>query len=140
MACKNTGGVILAALHGKSGNVKIGSNAVAEIDEWSLDVSRKTHATTHFAGSGLPWETFAAGLAGADAKFKGRLDMTDTNGQVALWNSITSDTPLSLVLYTDATHNFAFSAIVQKFSGKAPVGDLETVDWDLKITGAATYT
>lgn len=130
----------MTAIHGKGGNVKVGANTVAEIDGWGLDVDRDTHETTKFAAGSLPWKTFAAGLTGASAKFNGRLDMTDTNGQLALWNSLTSDSPLSLVLYTDATHNFAFSAIVTKFGGKAPIGDLETVDWDLQITGAVTYT
>jgi hypothetical protein len=130
----------MTALHGKGGSVKIAAAVVAEIDEWNLDVSRKTHGTTKFGASSLPWETFAAGLAGADVKFKGRLDMTDTAGQVALWNSITSDTPLTLTFFTDATHNFAVSAIVTKFAGKSSVSDMQTVDWDLKVTGAATYT
>ena len=130
----------MAALHGKGGNVKISTNTVAEIDEWQLDVDRSTHDTTKFGLAGLPWKTFAAGLVGVTGKFQGRLDMTDTNGQLALWNSLTSDTPLSISLYLDATHNFAFSAIVEKFGGKAPIKDMETVSWDLKITGAATYT
>jgi len=130
----------MAALHGKGGNVKVSTNTVAEIDEWSLDVNRETHETTKFGAASLPWKTFAAGLVGASAKFSGRLDMTDTNGQLALWSSLTSDTPLSISLYLDATHNFAFSAIVEKFGAKAPIGDMETVDWQIKITGAVTYS
>lgn len=130
----------MAALHGKGGLVKVASATVAEIDDWSLDVDRDTHDTTKFAAGTLPWKTFAAGLVGASAKFNGRLDMTDTNGQLALWNSMTSDTPLSLSLYLDATHNFAFSAIVEKFGAKAPIKEMETVDWTVKITGAVTYT
>lgn len=130
----------MAALHGKGGNVKVGANTVAEIDEWSLDVDRDTSETTKFGAGSLPWKTFAGGLAGAAAKFSGRLDMTDTLGQLALWSSITSDTPVTLSLYLDATHNFGFSAIVDKFSAKAPIKDMETVDWSLKVTGAVTYT
>jgi predicted secreted protein len=130
----------MAVLHGKAGNVKNGANAIAEIDNWTLDVSRDTHETTKFAAGSLPWKTFVAGLTGASAKFSGRLDMTDTNGQLALWNSLVTDTALTMSLYLDATKYFAISAIVEKFSGKVPIGDVETVDWEVKITGAVTYT
>jgi predicted secreted protein len=130
----------MAFLHGKGGNVKVGANTVAEIDGWTLDVDRDTFDTTKFGAGSLPWKTFVAGLVGAAAKFNGRLDMTDTNGQLALWNSLTSDTPVTIALYLDATHNFGFSAIVDKFGAKAPIKDMETVDWSLKITGAVTYT
>lgn len=130
----------MAALHGKGGNVKVGANTVAEIDDWTLDVDRDTSETTKFGAGSLPWKAFAAGLVGAVGKFSGRLDMTDTNGQLALWNSLTSDTPLTMSFFLDATHNFGFSCIVEKFGAKSPIKDMETVDWTIKITGAVTYT
>jgi hypothetical protein len=76
------------------------------------------------------------GLVGSTCKFSGNLDMTDTNGQVALYNSFTSDSPLSGKLYLDATHYFTITFFVEKFGAKASVGDIETVDWDVCITGA----
>lgn len=130
----------MPALHGKGGKVLIGANTVSEIDEWSLDIDRKMHDVTSFGDAALPWESFIAGLTGAKAKFQGRLDMTDTNGQVALFNSLTSDTALTLTLNLSSSHNFGFSAFVEKFSGKAPIKDVETVSWDLQVTGAVTYT
>lgn len=130
----------MAALHGKGASVLVAAAAVAEIDEWQLDIDRKTHATTKFGLAGLPWETFAAGLVGAKVKFQGRLDMTDTNGQVALFNNLTSDTALTMTLNLSATHNFSFSAFVEKMGSKAPIKDMETVSWDMVVTGAVTYT
>jgi len=130
----------LSAIHGKGASVKNGANTVAEIDEWSLDLDRDVPEKTAFSAGSLPWKTFAAGLVGATAKFSGRLDMTDTNGQYALFNNLTSDTPLTMSLYLDATHNFGFSCLVKKFGGKASVSDLESVDWDIQITGAVTYS
>lgn len=130
----------MAALHGKGGNVLVAAATVAEIDEWVLDIDRKSHATTKFGLAGLPWETFAVGLVGAKVKFQGRLDMTDTNGQVVLFNSLTSDTALTLTLNLSSSHSFSFSAFVEKFSAKAPIKDMETVSWDMIVTGAVTYT
>lgn len=130
----------MAAIHGKGGNVLVVAATVAEIDEWQLDINRKTHATTKFALAGLPWETFAVGLVGAKVKFQGRLDMTDTNGQVVLFNSLTTDTAIAMVLNLSTTHNFGFNAFVEKFGAKSPVKDMETVSWDMIVTGAVTYT
>lgn len=129
----------MVALHGKAGNVKIASASIAEIDTWELDVDRATHDTTKF-NLGNNWKTFLPGLVGAVGKLNGRLDMTDTNGQLAMFNSFTSDTPLTLSLYLDAVHNFAVSVFITKLAGKAPVNNLETGDWDFQITGPAVYT
>jgi hypothetical protein len=130
----------MTALHGKGGFVQISTNTVAEIDEWDLDVDRGVFDITKFQGSGLPWKSFAVGLTGATCKFNGRLDMTDTNGQVALWNSLITDTALAMVLNLSASHNFAFNAFVAKFGAKVPIKDMETVNWDMTVSGAVTYT
>jgi len=130
----------MAALHGKGGNVLVVAATVAEIDEWSLDIDRTSHDITKFAGGGLPWKSFMVGLTGAKVKFQGRLDMTDTNGQVVLFNSLTTDTAIAMVLNLSATHNFAFNAFVEKFAAKAPLKDPETVSWDMVVSGAVTYT
>lgn len=130
----------MAVLHGKGASVLVAAATVAEMDEWSLDIDRKSHDITKFGLAGLPWQIFAVGLVGAKVKFQGRLDMTDTNGQLVLFNSLTSDTALALTLNLSATHNFGFNAFVEKFAGKAPIKDMETVSWDLVVTGAVTYT
>lgn len=128
------------AIHGKDGNVQVGANTVADITSWSLDVSRDTHDVTAFDSASVPWREFIAGLVGATGTLEGNLDMTDTNGQLALWNSLTSDTPLTLNLFLDATHKFAASAYITGFGPQVPVGDVETVSFDFQITGAVTYT
>lgn len=130
----------MAVLHGKGASVMVASATVAEMDEWSLDIDRKSHDITKFGLAGLPWQIFAVGLVGAKVKFQGRLDMTDTNGQVALFNSLTTDTALVIALNLSATHNFGFSAFVEKMSSKAPIKDMETVSWDMVVSGAVVYT
>jgi hypothetical protein len=130
----------MPALHGKGGNVLVVAATVAEIDEWSLDIDRTSHDITKFNLGSLPWKSFMVGLVGAKVKFQGRLDMTDTNGQVVLFNSLTTDSAIAMVLNLSATHNFGFNAFVEKFSAKAPLKDPETVSWDMVVTGAVTYT
>jgi predicted secreted protein len=128
------------ALHGKGGKVKNGANTVLDITSWSLDVDRDKKEITSFADSNLPWRDYVGGLVGASGKLEGNLNMGDTTGQLALWQSLTSDTPLSMSFYTDATHNFAGSILITKFSPKAPIDDLETVGYDFTVTAAVTYT
>jgi len=124
----------MAALHGKNAKVTLSSNTVAEIKEWNLDISRDKAERTSFADSGLPSKSFIMGLVGATAKFSGNLTMTDTNGQVALYNSMTSDSSLTGKLYLDSTHYFSITFFVEKFGAKVSVSDIESVDWDIQIT------
>ncbi len=130
------------AAHGKAGKVKVGTNTVADIDTWSLDIDRDTKESTAFGDSALPYRSFVAGLAGASGKLEGRLNMADTNGQLALWQSLTSDTALTLHLQTDSTtpHEFQVSAFITKMSPKVGVDALETVGFDFKVTGAPTFS
>jgi predicted secreted protein len=128
------------AQHGKGGKAKISTNTIADINTWSLDADRDAKEITAFGDSGLPWRSWVGGLVGADGKLEGNLNMGDTNGQVALWTSLTSDTPVSLDLYLDSSHKFSVSILVTKFSPKAPIGDLETVSFDFKVTGAVAYS
>lgn len=130
----------MAAITGKAGSIKLSTNTVMDIDTWSLDVSREVKESTSFADGAVPWKSYVAGLNGASGKLSGNLNMGDTNGQLALWTSLTSDTALTADLYLDDTHFFAVSILVTKFSPKAPVGDIETVEYDFTVTGAPSYT
>ncbi len=130
----------MTALHGKSGNIKLATVTVAELDTWSLDVDRDISDVTKFATGGVAWKSFIAGLAGASGKLDGRLDMTDTSGQFALWTSMVSDTPLALSLYLDATHNFAVNIFITKMSDKVAVDKEETVSFSFTVTGAPVYS
>ena len=129
----------MAAIHGKIAKVKLGANVVGRITEWSLDVSRDTSDVTEQGGANLPWRDFIAGLVGAEGSLSGFLDLTDTNGQLAIWTSLTSDTPLDMDFFVDATHAFSASILVTKFGAKSPVDGEETVDLSVKVTGAVEY-
>lgn len=130
----------MGALHGKKGKVGIGANTVGRLNGWSMDVDRDTKEVTEFTDSDLPFRSFIAGLVGASGKFDGFLDMTDTNGQFALWQSLTSDTPITAKLYLDDTHFFSVDFFITKFSPSVPIDDTETVSFDFQVTGAVAYS
>lgn len=130
------------ATHGKIGKVKVASAVVADIDNWSIDNDRDEKESTAFGDAALPFRSWVMGLIGSSGSFSGRLNMGDTNGQLAIWNSMTSDTPLTLHLQTDGTtpHEFAVSAFIKKFSAGTKVDDLESLSCDFRVTGAPTYS
>lgn len=130
----------MSATHGKKGQVMVGANVVASIKKWKFDSDRDVHDTTSFGDVTLPERTFLPGLVGRTGSCEGDWDNSDTNGQVAMINSMTSDTPLALKLYTSDTHYWAVSAFITKSSGEVPIDDLESISFDFQITGGATFT
>jgi|SRR5579885_2138877 len=123
----------MAALAGKDGLVKIGTNTVALMDSWEVNPSADMLDITSF---GDDWKTKIAGLKDWSAKVSGNFDYTDTDGQVALVTAFINGTTVTLKLYTDDTHYVTGSAFVTSFPIKVGVSDKETVEFDLDGTGA----
>jgi len=77
---------------GKDGAVYVGSNAVAEIKEWSLETTSEVADDTVMGDS---WMTHTATQKSWTASFTAFWDPTDTNGQQAL----TEGASITLNLY-----------------------------------------
>ncbi|TAK50237.1 MAG: hypothetical protein EPO23_03255 [Xanthobacteraceae bacterium] len=73
----------MATHHGKDGTVKVGANAVAEIDSWSVKEGAKVADDT---AMGDTWETHIAGktINSWNGQLSCHWDETDTQGQQAL--------------------------------------------------------
>src|SRR5438552_4624947 len=94
----------MATFAGKGGSVKIGANTVAEIDEWTLTTNADLNEISKFGDAA---KSFTPGLYEWNGHFKGRLDMTDTNGQLAIFNQLIAGTILTaLHLGVAGTTNF----------------------------------
>ena len=127
-----------AAITGQSGSAKIGTTAVAEIDNWKLDISADMLDSTDFASAG--WKEFIAGLKEWSGSFSGNWDMTDTAGQLAIQTAFLAGTPITLRLDVDSTHYYSGSAHIKSLGVETPVGDKVTVSYDFQGTGALTPT
>ena len=99
--------------HGKDGVVKVGANAVAEIDNWSVT---ETAATADDTSMGDTWKTHIAGktINSWNGSLSCHWDETDTNGQQAL----TVGASVTLNLYpegsgTGATYKTGTATITQ---------------------------
>jgi hypothetical protein len=127
----------MATVAGKIGKVQLAGATVAEIDDWTFNPSADVLETTAF---GATSKTRVAGLMDNSGSFKGRLDTTDTNGQVALRTALLAGAPIALALFTDATHAYRGSAILKGAPAKSAVATLVDVQYDFMGTGDWTWS
>ncbi len=128
----------MGVLPGKGASVKVGAgpSVVTLLQEWSGDLGVGTEDVTAF---GDDWEKTAVTLRNASFSLTGKLDMSDTNGQLALWNSMGTAAGIPVRLYVDSTKYFAGTAHVTKFAPKANVKGINEFSLDGKFDGAVTW-
>jgi len=109
----------MATINGNDGIVKIGTNTVAEVQNFELT---ETAATIRTTAMGDTWETRSAGLNSWSGSLTCHLDDTDTSGQEAL----TVGAEVTLALYPEGD-----SAGAEEYTGAAivtQVGTSQTFD------------
>jgi len=119
----------MAEQHGKEGAVKVATNAVYHVTEWSIDFGVAADETTTF---GDDWKTFIAGLGEWTGSFSGSYDYTDTNGQKAIQDLIVTAAPTA----TLATMRFYVNAS-NYYSGTIFFTGLSI---NLSVSGVASFT
>lgn len=124
------------AIAGYGGAVYVGTNKVAEIKSWSLELGGDTIDVTSFDSGG--WKEHLASLAEWSGSFEGMFDTADTNGQVALINAWLNRQSVTLKLYVDNTHYFTGTAYIN-LSLEVPVDDAVTISVDFTGSGAVSY-
>ena len=95
-------------LAGKDGYVHRGSNRIAYIDNFSINIDQGTAEASSFEND---WKEYLATAKGASGSFSGTFDYGDTNGQKALVDELISNggdvelqlkTSMGLVLVLDS--------------------------------------
>lgn len=127
----------MATYQGFNGNVKVGANTVAEISEFSLDITRDMVETQSFGDS---WKEMTSTLASWSGTFTGRWDMSDTNGQAALQSALTGGTSVTLNLFTDATKKYSGTAFITQVSVGASVDGVVEADFSFAGSGSLSYS
>lgn len=125
------------------GELKVGSNVVAEIQKVDLSIDVDQYDVTKLVGSGgSNARIYIPGLAKASLKLDASLDMTDTNGQLAFFNAISTGASFTLAVLTGVTSTSAYNltGYVKTFNPKLDVGAAETVSIEFQPSGAVTYT
>lgn len=126
----------MATMAGNAGSIKLSTNAIAEMDNWNLDVSPGLEETQAF---GDTWKERALTIKEWSGNASGRLDITDTNGHVAIQTALLAGTTVAVRFYVDGTHYYSGSAFVQA-SFTAPENGLITASYSFTGTGALSYT
>ena len=130
----------MSAIAGKGGELKISTNTVAEIQEWSLDIESDMLDSTAQLAGGATWKTFIAGLNSWTMTIEYSWDMSDTNGQKAYQDAILAGTSVASVeAYTNASNYYTGTVFVSAENIGTPVGDRVTGSMTLQGTGALTY-
>jgi predicted secreted protein len=126
----------MAVMAGNAGSFKLGSNTVAEIDTWTLDVSTGLEETQSF---GDTWKERSATIREWSGTAAGRFDSTDTNGHVALQTAFLGGTTVTGRFYLNGTNYFSGTAFVQA-SINAQENNFITVSYTITGTGTLSYT
>ena len=130
----------MAAVAGKGGEIKIGANTVAEVQEWSLDIESEMLDTTAMLAGGTTWKTFIAGLNGWTVSVEFKWDMSDTNGQKAFQDAILAGSSVASVeLYTNASNYYTGTVLLSAQNVATSVSDTVNGSQTLQGTGALTY-
>lgn len=126
----------MAVLAGNAGAFKLSTNTVAEINQWTLDVSTGLEETQAF---GDTWKERTATIRDWSGSAQGHFDNTDTNGHVALNTALLAGTTVSARFYVTASVYYSGTAFVQASIGASENG-LVTVNYTITGTGALSYT
>lgn len=130
----------MTAISGKGGQVRLGANVVADVQEWSADIEKDLLDSTAMGGDG--WKTATPGLKGGSGSLSMSFNLGDTNGQKALQDSFWNDTLLAVSLDTTDTgtnRTYSGNIWVQKLSPDTKVDDRVTFDIDFQFDGAVTF-
>lgn len=125
----------MAVLKGNAGALKLSTNTVAEMQNWSVEVSQDYVDTTSFGDTFREQTpTFASWTASAS----GKLDITDTNGQNALQTAWLAGSTVTPRFYVDSSHYFDGLAYVSATVSAAVDGICE-VQYSFTSAGTLAY-
>jgi len=126
----------MTVVKGNTGSVRLSTMTVAELRDWSLEVSQDYVDTTSFADTFREQTpTFASWSATASGSY----DITDTNGQLAMQTAWLAGSQVTPRFYTGASTYYSGLAYVSA-SISAAVDNVVTISYTFTSAGALTYT
>jgi len=127
----------MATHKGSEGVVKVGSNTVAEVRDWSLTITADTVEDTTMGDSA---RTYKPSLTSASGSISAYWDETDTTGQGAM----TAGSEVTLNLYPEGDSAgdtyYTFSAIITEEGASAAFDGMVEASYSFSANGAVTTT
>jgi len=125
----------MATHHGRNGTVKVGSNTVAEIKSFSLDMTSDTVEDTAMGDS---MKSYKVGQGDASGSITCHFDETDTSGQGAM----TAGAEVSLTLAPEGADTgdtiFTMTAIINSVGFSVDMGDVVERSFGFQVTAGVT--
>jgi len=122
---------------GSSGEVKVGTNSVAEVRSFTLNTTAELLEDTALTDTS---KTYQVGKKGATASVECFWDETDTNGQIAL----AEGQSVTLNLYPEGTgsgdYYYTGTFLVTGNSVSVPTDGIIEATFDATLTGALSRT
>lgn len=124
---------------GVGGGVKNSSNLVLNINTWSIDIKVSTVDTISFGSVG-GWNTRISTFKDWTAKVDGKTDVTDTTGQLALFNGLGNTFTLEFDVGDSVDHGkWSGSGILVGIAPKSDASGMNEVGFSFEGTGALTF-
>ena len=124
----------MANITGKDGVVHIAGTALVGIKEFSADYAVDMFDVTAMADAAVTHKESLPGLK----QMTGTLSGNMTDGATGVHGVITIGTEYAVILKTDGTDNYAFSAFFSNISTSVAVGGEATVSASFTSTGVVT--
>lgn len=124
----------MATTHGKDGQVRIGSNAVAAVTQWNGTFDSGFADTVYL---GDEYGAQIGGIKRMNGSLNCDTDTADTNGQVALKTAVTGQTTARLYLYINSTKYWEFNANLELVD-TVDVGDVVKRVYNYRSNGTIT--
>jgi len=128
---------------GKVGKVTYGASPtfVQGVNEWKVNPKGSTVDITEFlTGNDAAWKAYLATLKEWEGSIElAYVDLTDTNGQYAMWLAL-GGAAANIRLYMTATKYLLGTIIITGFPISAAVSGVESGSISFQGTGSLTYT
>jgi len=126
----------MATHKGSEGVVKVGSNTVAEVRDWSISITADTLEDTTMGDTA---RTYKPSLTAATGSISCLWDETDTSGQ----NAMTAAAEITLNLYPEGSdsgdHYYTASVIITDETASAAYDGMVERNFNFTANGAVTF-
>jgi len=129
----------MATMHGKSSQVKLTTDIVADMGEWTINASLDTAEETAFGDS---WKSYLAGLASWNGTCSGSFNVADAY-QLIAHNYLIAATPVGttaiLRCFTNATNYYSGTIFMTGIRITAVIGDVVKIAFTFQGSGVLSY-
>lgn len=130
----------MATMHGKSSQVKLTTDIVADMGEWAINASLETADESAFGDS---WRSFLAGLATWNGSCSGSLNLGDTY-QKTVHDLLVAATPTgttaAMRFYVNGSSYYGGTVFITGVNPRAALSDVVKISFTFQGSGALTYT